>query len=62
MSFVVSKEKLKLYLKDIGDSMLCERRWEGELSMKLTVGAVEDHTIVPALRDSAYALYWREAE
>ena len=47
MSFVVSKEKLKLYLKDIGDSMLCERRWEGELSMKLTVGAVEDHTIVP---------------
>ena len=42
--------------------MLCERRWEGELSMKLTVGPVEDHTIVPALRDSAYALYWREAE
>ena len=42
--------------------MLCERRWEGELSVKLTVGAVEDHTIVPALRDSAYALYWREAE
>ena len=49
MSFVVSKEKLKLYLKDIGDSMLCERRWEGELSVKLTVGAVEDHAIVPAL-------------
>ena len=43
----VSKGKMKLNLKDVGDSMLCERRWEGELSVKLTVGAVEDHTIVP---------------
>ena len=49
MSFVVSKDKMKLNLKDVGDSMLCERRWEGEFSVKLTVGAVEDHTIVPDL-------------
>ena len=47
MSSVVLKDKRKLHLKDVGDSMLCERRWEGELSVKLTIGAVEDHTIVP---------------
>ena len=46
---IVSKGKMKLNLKYVGDSMLCERRWEGELSVKLTVGAVEDHAIVPAL-------------
>ena len=46
---IVSKNKMKLNLKDVGDSMLCERRWEGELSVKLTVGAVEDHAIVPDL-------------
>ena len=45
---IVSIGKKKLNLKYVGDSMLCERRWEGELSVKLTVGTVEDHAIVPA--------------
>ena len=56
MSVVVSKVIMKLNLKDIGDSMLCERRWEGELSVKLAVGAVEDHAIVPALLSSSSLL------
>ena len=54
---IVSKGKMKLNLKYVGDSMLCERRWEGELSVKLTVGAVEDHAIVPDLDFDRYVRF-----